>query len=136
MDDNDSRKLLSRAFEPCDGGLLYYRNRWAGGVRVSAEEREQFISSNASQAFQLGRQFSKRTPVAPPRHASPWLVADAIPYSLAAGLITVAIAAAAEASRDNPLVPLSVSWSVAFCMAAAALTLALRRLIASKRRSQ
>src|SRR5690348_6681482 len=104
--DSERRELLSTAFEPTESGYLYYRNRWAGGVRVTPEEREMFISSDAGSAFQLGREFSKRAPVAPPRHVSPWLVADAIPYSFAAALITASIAAAAEAQRGNsPLAP-------------------------------
>jgi hypothetical protein len=127
VDENDRRELLSTAFEPCDGGYLYYRNRWAGGVKVSADERERFISSGAAGAMQLGREFARRTPVTPPRHASPWLIVDAMPMSLAAGLIAVALAAAAEANRPNPLLPPSVFWCVAIFMAAAALTLAARR---------
>src|SRR5260221_2659722 len=105
MNDSERRQLLSTAFKRCDGGYLYYRNRWASGVRVSADEREQFISSDASRAFQLGREFSKRTPTTPPRHPGPCLVVDAIPYSFAAALVTVALAAAAEANRTNPRLP-------------------------------
>ena len=133
MDNVECRKLLSTAFEPCDGGYLYYRNRWAGGVRVSAEEREKFISSDTPQmAFQLGRELSKRAPVAPPRHPSPWLVADAIPYSFATGLIATSLAVAAEAERANPLLPASLLWGVAVFMAGCALTLAARRFIRGK----
>jgi hypothetical protein len=124
MDENERRTLLSTAFEPCDGGYLYYRNRWAGGVRVSTEEMEAFISSDAAKAFQLGRNFSKRPLVAPPRHPSPWLVADAIPYSFAAGLTTAALAATAEARRVNPPLPPTLLWVMAVFMAGFALTLA------------
>lgn len=123
MDDDERRKLLGTAFEPCEGGYLYYRNRWASGVRVSAEEREQFISSDASGAFQLGREFSARAPVTPPRHFSPWLMVDAMPYSFAVGLVIAAIAAAAEADRAHPVLPSSVFWGMALLLAAAALTL-------------
>ena len=136
MDENERRTLLSTAFEPCDGGYLYYRNRWAGGVRVSAEERQEFISSNTAKAFQLGREFSKRSPVAPPRHPSPWLVADAIPYSFAAGLMATALAAAAEAGRANPPLPPTLLWVMAIFMAAIALTLAGRRFIRDKGRAR
>jgi hypothetical protein len=135
MNDDNSRKLLSTAFEPCQGGYLYYRNRWAGGVRVSAEEREQYISSDASKAFQLGRGFSRRTPEAPPRHVSPWLVADAIPYSLAAALIAAGLGAAAEAERAHPLLPTSLLWGMAVFMAGGALTLAARRVMRDRRRT-
>src|SRR5438552_17658145 len=103
MDEKERRKLLSTAFQPCDGGYLYYRNRWAGGVRVSAAEREQFISSDAFGAMKLGRELAQRTPVAPARHASPWLIADAMPFSVAGGLFALALAAAAEATRVNPV---------------------------------
>jgi hypothetical protein len=129
MDDDERRKLLSTAFEPRDDGYLYYRNRWANGVRVSAEEREQFILSNASQVFQLGREFAKRAPATPPRHPSPWLIVDAMPYSFVAGLIAVAFAAAAEANRANPMLPSTLFWVIAILMAAAALTLVARRII-------
>lgn len=134
MNDGERRKLLSTAFEPCDDGYLYYRNRWAGGVRVSAAEREQFISSDAAGAMKLGREFSQRTPATPPRHASPWLVADAIPYSFAVGLVAAALAAAAEAQRARPPLPRSVLWAMALFMAALALTLAARRFIRGRER--
>jgi hypothetical protein len=133
MDENERRVLLSTAFEPSGDGYLYYRNRWAGGVAVTAEERESFISSDAARAFQLGREFSKRAPVAPPRHASPWLIVDAIPYGFAAVLITASLAAAAEAQRDNPPLAPRPLWVIALFLAAAALTLLGRRLIRDRR---
>ena len=133
MDDLDRRRILSTAFEPCEGGYLYYRNRWSPGVRVSAGEREQFISSNAAEAFLLGRQFAQRPPVTPPRHTSAWLIVDALPMTLAGGFAIAALAAAAEAGRPNSVLPASVFWGIAVCMSAAALTLVGRRVLQRSR---
>lgn len=129
MDEDDRRKLLSTAFEPYQSGYLYYRNRWAGGVPVSPEEMEEFISSDALRAMQLGREYAKRTAVTPPRHTNPWLVADAIPMSVAAGLVTVAFAAAALAVRPDPPLPTEFLWAVAVFMGVLAVTLFTRRLV-------
>ena len=62
MTDHENRRLLSTAFEPNGVGFLYYKNRWAGGVLVSAEERETYISAPGLESISLGREFSKRTP--------------------------------------------------------------------------
>jgi len=96
---------------------------------VSAEEREEFISSEAPKAFRLGREFSKRPQVVPPRHPSPWLLVDAIPDGVAASLITAALAAAAEAGRANPPLRPTLLWVMAVFLAGIALTLAGRRFI-------
>lgn len=132
MDDLDRRNILSTAFEPCEGGYLYYRNRWSSGVRVSAEEREQFISSNAAEAFLLGRQFAQRPPVTPPRHASLWLIVDALPMTLAGGLALASLAAAAEAIRPDAVLPASVFWGAAVFMAAGAIILVGRRVLRTR----
>src|SRR5260221_10234199 len=128
MNDDDQRRLLSTAFERSKDGYVFYRNGWASGVPVSAEEREKFVSSDAFRAMQLGREYSKRRAVAPPRHASPWLVADAMPISWVAGLATVSIAAAAEGSRASWLLPSAIFWAIAIFLAAASITLFARRL--------
>jgi hypothetical protein len=62
-------------------------------------------------------------------HPSPWLVADAIPYSFAASLITAALAAAFEAGRANPMLPSSLLWTMAVFLAGIALALAGRRFM-------
>lgn len=129
MNDADRRRLSSVAFETDEDGYIYYRDRWSGGVRVSAEEREQFISSSLTGAFLPGREFVKRPAVAPPRQYNPWWVVDALPLTLAGGLATVAMAAAAEANQAVPLLSRSVLLSVAVFMAALAVTIVGRRIV-------
>lgn len=110
MDNADRRRILSLAFEPYEDSYLYYRNRWSGGVQVSAEERERFISSNAAEAFSLGRQFAQRPAVTPPRYYDLWLVVDAMPLTVAGGLAIVAMAAVDLTNRADPVIPPAVSW--------------------------
>jgi hypothetical protein len=129
MNDADRRRLLSVAFEAYEDGFLYYRNRWSGGVQVSAEEREQFISSSPAGAFSLGRKFAKRPAVAPARPYSSWSIVDAMPLTFASGSAMVAMAAAAEANQAAPLLSRSVLFSVAVFMAALSVTIIGRRLV-------
>jgi|JI8StandDraft_2_1071088.scaffolds.fasta_scaffold310214_1 hypothetical protein len=128
MNDADRRRLLSVSFETYEDGYLYYRNRWSGGVRVSAEEREQFISSSPAGAFSLGRKFAKRPAIVPPRYYNPWSMVDAMPLTFAGGLATVAMAAAAEANQAVPLLSRTVLFSVAVFMAAMSVTIIGRRI--------
>jgi hypothetical protein len=79
MNDADRRKLMSLAFEPEGEAYLYYRNRWSRGVRVSAAEREAFVSSGVVDAMRLARSWSRRVPVAPRRHPGLWFMLDAMP---------------------------------------------------------
>ncbi|QNA86004.1 hypothetical protein G4G27_19975 [Sphingomonas sp. So64.6b] len=40
----DDRHLKTTAFEPMDDGYVYYESAWAKGIRVTADERELYLS--------------------------------------------------------------------------------------------
>jgi hypothetical protein len=43
----DQRRILETAFEPDGDGFLFYRNRWSGGVPVTAAERDAYLRKSA-----------------------------------------------------------------------------------------
>ena len=131
MDDAERRRLFSVAFEPHGDSYLYYRNRWSGGVPVSASEREVFLSSNPLAAMRLSMIFARRAAVTPPRYASPWMVVDALPRSFALSVLFFAAVAAGEALNLHPFLPKFLLFGLAATCAVAGLFMLFRRRVRS-----
>lgn len=68
LDRVEQRRLLELLFERDGDAFIFYRNRWSRGVRVTPEEREDYLSAPP---FDLRRSFFRkvegRAPVRPPR---------------------------------------------------------------------
>jgi len=67
----ERRRILEAAFEPWGDGFVYYKNRWAQGIPVSASERDQYLehwSPEAARTFR--RRVAGRAPVVPARGAT------------------------------------------------------------------
>jgi hypothetical protein len=73
-DPSEQRRLLALCFEPDGDGFIFFRNRWASGIPVTAEEREAYLSASP---FGFRRDFygaiKGRVPVRPPRKNDGWL---------------------------------------------------------------
>lgn len=87
----DRRRILETAFERDGDGFLFYRNRWSGGVPVTAAERDAYLRKSAfasRRAFYrkiAGRAAGMRRDYGP----ASTRMAIAFPHGWALGLIAV-----------------------------------------------
>lgn len=68
LSSEEQRRLLETSFEPHGDGFLFYRNRWANGVPVSAAEKDEYLSIpvfGSRRAFY--HKIANRSPVKGPR---------------------------------------------------------------------
>jgi hypothetical protein len=82
---DEQRRLLELSFEPHGDGYLYYRNRWARGVPVTAAEREEYLAPGvmgSRAAFYAA--IRGRAAVAPPRKFGPvyWQMLSRMPTAM------------------------------------------------------
>ena len=96
---------------------------------MSAEEREAFINADAFGAMRLGKEYSKRTPIVPPRHASVWLVIDALPVSVIAALFVAGFTAWLFARQAQSAWIAALCWFAVLLLGSAGLAMAGRRLL-------
>jgi len=71
LDTEQQRSLLALSFAPHGEGYVYYKDRWAPGIPVTTEEREQYLtdwSPVAARAFRP--RIAGRAPATPPRGGS------------------------------------------------------------------
>jgi len=117
------RRVMETAFEPFEGGWLYYRSSWSRGVPVTAEERELFVADwTPEKSAEFHRRIAGRRPVTPARGLRPiGDIVRALPVGVVWAIFTGALAALAlswEAAPGWRILLWSVS-GVFFLMAAA-----------------
>jgi len=100
------RKLLELSFEPSSGGYLYYRNRWARGVPVTAEERDSYLSASvlgSRGAFYTA--IRGRAATAPPRKFGPvyWKILSRMPVAMGGVALFFGVALASDWFAAGPI---------------------------------
>lgn len=79
------RRLLELSFEADQNGYLFYRNRWARGVRVTAAEREAYLSGTGLGSRSAFYQAIRGRPAeAAPRQFAPvyWKLLSRLPVAM------------------------------------------------------
>jgi hypothetical protein len=69
-DPSEQRRLFALSFEPDGDQFVFFRNRWASGVPVTADEREAYLSAgifDAGRRREFVRKVRDRAPIRPPR---------------------------------------------------------------------
>jgi hypothetical protein len=100
------RSLLEVSFEPQDDGYLYYRNRWARGIPVTASERETYLSAGSFGArAPFHEAIRGRTATARPRKYGPvyWKLLSRMPLTTAGGALIFGLVVAAIGLGVGPL---------------------------------
>lgn len=108
------RTVMETAFEPFEGGWVYYRSSWSKGVPVTAEERELFVADwTPDKSAEFHRRIAGRSPVKPARGLKPLAaILRALPRGVVWAIFTGAVAALALSWDADPFWRI-VLWSLA-----------------------